>query len=166
MSLKDSYFTVTQAAKELGVTRKTISRWLVDGKLSAEKVGREKLIPKGDVYSLAFVGDAIRFIPKVWNALEEFLGYSIDRIILEQYPIPETEFTRAMIISKTGKIDYVEIWDKEYIGEKDTYQFRKCKNADWDLQDGIRPYIEMYIGVTMDKRVVATYRRSDKILKK
>jgi excisionase family DNA binding protein len=46
MALKDSYFTITQAAKELGVTRQTISRWIEQGKLSAERVGREILIAK------------------------------------------------------------------------------------------------------------------------
>ncbi len=159
MPLMDSYFTVSQAAKELGVTRKTISRWLVDGKLSAERVGREKLIKKGEVYSLMLVGDAIRFIPRMWNALEKFLGHHIEKIILEPYPIPEMEFTRAMAISKTGKIDYVEIWDKgKYIGEKESYQFRRFKKSDWNPTENIQTYAEMYIGVSKDGKVVATYK--------
>ena len=46
VALKDKYWTVTQAAKEFGVTRQTVSRWIKDGKLSADKVGRTVLINK------------------------------------------------------------------------------------------------------------------------
>jgi excisionase family DNA binding protein len=46
MALKDYYFTISEAAKELGVTRQTISRWIADGEIRAEKVGRETLIEK------------------------------------------------------------------------------------------------------------------------
>lgn len=49
MTLKDKYFTISEAAKEIGVTRQTISRWIADGKISAEKVGRETLIKKKDL---------------------------------------------------------------------------------------------------------------------
>ena len=46
MSLKDKYFTISEAAKEADVTRQTISRWINQGKLKAEKIGRETLIEK------------------------------------------------------------------------------------------------------------------------
>jgi len=46
MALKDKYFTISEAAEEAGVTRQTISRWIAEGKLPAEKIGREKLIEK------------------------------------------------------------------------------------------------------------------------
>ena len=46
MALKDKYFTISEAAQELGVTRQTISRWVASGRLPAEKVGRETLIEK------------------------------------------------------------------------------------------------------------------------
>lgn len=46
MALKDKYFTISEAAKELGITRQTVSRWIKDGKLRAETIGREKLIEK------------------------------------------------------------------------------------------------------------------------
>lgn len=49
-TLRDSYFTVYQASQELNVTRQTISRWIAQGRLTAEQVGRERLIPKKDVY--------------------------------------------------------------------------------------------------------------------
>jgi excisionase family DNA binding protein len=50
MALKDRYFSVSQAAKEIGVTRQAIHRWIASGKIPAEKVGRETLIAKKDLY--------------------------------------------------------------------------------------------------------------------
>ncbi len=49
MALKDSYITISEAAKKAGVTRQTVSRWIKDGKLPAEKIGRETLIKKKDL---------------------------------------------------------------------------------------------------------------------
>ena len=46
MALKDKYTTISEAAKEMGVTRQTISRWIKEGKLDGEKIGREILIEK------------------------------------------------------------------------------------------------------------------------
>lgn len=49
MALKDEYFTVSQAAKELKVTRQTISRWVAKKYVPAERVGRLALIKKKDL---------------------------------------------------------------------------------------------------------------------
>ena len=49
MAIKDEYFTISEAAMELSVTRQTISRWITQGKLPAERIGREKLIGKKDL---------------------------------------------------------------------------------------------------------------------
>jgi len=50
MALKDNYITITQAAKQLGVTRQTISRWIAKAYVSGEKIGRETLIEKKELY--------------------------------------------------------------------------------------------------------------------
>lgn len=49
MALKDKYLTISEFAKELGVTRQTVSRWIKGHKLSAEKIGREVLIKKREL---------------------------------------------------------------------------------------------------------------------
>ena len=49
MALKDKYLTVEQAAKELGVTRQTISRWIAKKYIPVERVGRVALIKKKDI---------------------------------------------------------------------------------------------------------------------
>lgn len=46
MALSDEYFTISQAAEQVGVTRQTIARWIKEGRLTAERIGRECLIPK------------------------------------------------------------------------------------------------------------------------
>jgi len=50
MALKDEYFTVAQAAKELKVTRQTISRWIAKKYVPAERIGRVALIKKEDLH--------------------------------------------------------------------------------------------------------------------
>lgn len=50
MALKDKYISVSQAAKELGVTRQTIHRWIAKKYVPAEKVGRVVLIKKEDLH--------------------------------------------------------------------------------------------------------------------
>lgn len=49
MALKDKYITVSEAAKELGVTRQTISRWIAKKYVPVERVGRVALINKKDL---------------------------------------------------------------------------------------------------------------------
>jgi excisionase family DNA binding protein len=49
MALKDTYFTISEAAREASVTRQTVSRWIREGKLPAERIGRETLIKKQDM---------------------------------------------------------------------------------------------------------------------
>ncbi|MBA7661050.1 hypothetical protein ES703_69062 [subsurface metagenome] len=50
MALKDNYVTITEAAKQLGVTRQTISRWIAKKYVPAERVGRVALIKKKDLH--------------------------------------------------------------------------------------------------------------------
>jgi len=49
MAIKDRYWTISEAAKQFKVTRQTISRWIAEGKIPTEKVGREILIKKKDL---------------------------------------------------------------------------------------------------------------------
>ncbi len=61
MALKDNYLPIQQAAKELGVTRQTISRWIAKKHVPAERVGGVTLIKKddlGEFYKLRLV-DAV-----------------------------------------------------------------------------------------------------------
>lgn len=50
MAIKDEYFTISEAARELGVTRQTISRWISQDKIKGERIGKETLIKKKDLF--------------------------------------------------------------------------------------------------------------------
>lgn len=50
MALKDTYFNISEAAVYLGVTRQTLSRWITEGKIAAERVGNAILIDKNHIY--------------------------------------------------------------------------------------------------------------------
>jgi excisionase family DNA binding protein len=49
MSIAEDYVTISQAARALSVTRQTIHRWIKQGLLSCERVGREALIDRAAV---------------------------------------------------------------------------------------------------------------------
>lgn len=54
MALKDDYSTISEAAKNLGVTRQTVSRWIASGELPAERIGRETLIKREELFAFSF----------------------------------------------------------------------------------------------------------------
>ncbi len=83
--LKDDYYTVSEAAKRLNVSRQTISRWLASGKLDSEKVGRERLIYKKRIWEIEL--GAISTSDMVWREifrmLIEKLGYTNEIFVIE-----------------------------------------------------------------------------------
>jgi len=50
MSVKEEFFTVNESAKVLNVTRQTVYRWIKDGIIKAETIGRETLIEKTEIW--------------------------------------------------------------------------------------------------------------------
>lgn len=50
--VRDMYFTIGNAAKELGVTRMTLWRWMQSNKLQGYRLGREIFIEKADIERL------------------------------------------------------------------------------------------------------------------
>lgn len=51
MALKDRYYTISDVAETVGVTRQTVSRWIKQNKLKAEKIGRESLIERDILFN-------------------------------------------------------------------------------------------------------------------
>ncbi len=49
MNILDFFYTEGQAAQALNVNRLTIWRWIKEGKLDIQRVGREVLIPKWEI---------------------------------------------------------------------------------------------------------------------
>ncbi len=49
MDIANFFFTASQAALQLGVSRVTIWRWAKEGKFNTQIIGREALIPKWEI---------------------------------------------------------------------------------------------------------------------
>lgn len=49
MNISDYFFTTKQASEILGINRITIWRWMKQGKIETQQVGREILIPKWQI---------------------------------------------------------------------------------------------------------------------
>ncbi len=60
MEIKDKYFTISEAAKFLQVTRQTVSRYIKQGWIHAEKIGRERVIAKQELYDKLNAPDVMR----------------------------------------------------------------------------------------------------------
>ncbi len=104
MSLKDSYFTVSEVAKELGVTRQTISRWIADGKLVAETIGREKLIDKKQV------GQAKRLnVARLTKVIATLIGDIIKREYYSEADKIEAVGDDWIVTKSDGTMEKVEV---------------------------------------------------------
>jgi excisionase family DNA binding protein len=112
MALKDKYLTITQAAERMLVSRQTISRWITEGKLSAEKVGREKLIPKHQIITLEKEQWAPVIAWRLLAVLREFLDYEPAKIrVRGMLGIGEPLY--ATVMTPEGKEEYIEIEEEE-----------------------------------------------------
>jgi len=80
MALKDMYFSISEAAEELKVSRQTIYRWIADKKIPSEKVGGVILVEKVAINKYA-IERATEFISSMFDslsfdALRQELGYA------------------------------------------------------------------------------------------
>lgn len=116
MALKDRYFTVAEAAKELGVTRQTISRWIKGGKIAADRVGRVALIEKKELHQFhrkrLSEAAADNIIALVYGKLEEYFrekGY-----LNADERLKGASKERAIIAAETdGTIRIVNVTEEE-----------------------------------------------------
>ncbi|KPK23304.1 MAG: hypothetical protein AMJ70_03820 [Dehalococcoidia bacterium SG8_51_3] len=69
MTIKDQYSTITEAALYLGVTRQSISRWIREGKLVPEAIGRVKLIQNSNLHRFKY--------ELLGKEVKEFVSYLI-----------------------------------------------------------------------------------------
>lgn len=93
MTLKDSYSTLSEAAKEFKVTRQTVARWVSDGDISAEKIGRETLIPKSEI-------ERFSLVRMMSEDIEQLKERTISYI---QKKYPNTESDGITLINFDGK---------------------------------------------------------------
>ena len=127
MALKDNFLTITQAAEKMRVTRQTISRWIAEGKLSAEKVGREKLIPKHEIITLEKQQWAPLIAWKELAALREFLDYEpVGAEVIGMLGIGQP--LQATVTTPTGEKEYIEIIEEtDEAGNTTGFRCRKVE---------------------------------------
>lgn len=159
MALKDEYMTVSQAAKALGVTRQSVSRWIGEGKFTAEKVGRQKLIAKKDIDSFSMFL-AQRLAEELIMSVDAFVGRKGRDIHIEGDIVSDNSL-HATVTDKEGKTEVVEIL-REY-GEinkraKSKYRFRRVNKLP-DTSRKYEPLIEIYYGVNKQNRIVVAGMR-------
>lgn len=90
MALKDHYLTISQTAELMRVTRQTVSRWVANGQVPTEKVGRETLIDKAALlqYRQASLAEnvASQIVQIILQAYREYIvekGYVTNGCIME-----------------------------------------------------------------------------------
>jgi len=99
MAIKDKYFTISEAAREMNVTRQTISRWISQGKLVGEKIGRETLIKKKDLSEYQ---------------QQQLIGVAAEQIVGLFYRIYTDYCQEKGYIKLTERVTEVIIRTKEY----------------------------------------------------
>lgn len=90
MAIKDTYFTISEAAKELNVSRQTVYRWIADGKISTEKIGGVILVEKKAIRGYAakkrFESFAGMMDTYLIDTVRKECGYTTKDIIEETKP--------------------------------------------------------------------------------
>lgn len=129
-ALKDEYYTLSEAASLAGVTRQTISRWIKHGKLTGEKIGREVLIHKDELYQL--------------KSFEEvFINHILD--------IMADEIRKSGNFSKKDKIkptDYKEESQTVLFSVIKSDGSRKKASVEWEMPDENKPEIKLTTEIT------------------
>jgi len=110
MAIKDKYFTITEAARVAGVTRQTISRWISEGHLLAEKVGRQALIDKKDFGQYLMNQNVYRMAAQIIDCVAERIRQEYDYIEEDRVEFLKLDFKKDIFhFSITRKDDIREI---------------------------------------------------------
>jgi excisionase family DNA binding protein len=114
MAVKDNYYTISEAAKAIGVARQTVSHWINDGKIPAEKVGRAMLIDKQKLHQYnnerlneekrrSVEGQLIGFIREKYNYTDEdeilFTGLDFSDLFRDIFGVGNTKSVKTRIFA-------------------------------------------------------------------
>jgi len=115
MALKDVYYTISEAAKELNVSRQTLYRWIADNKIQVEKIGGVTLIEKPKVVEYGvkkFYESAYQVMDsRCIDQIRKQYGYSNeDKIVRIE---PEDDYLVYLVTRKNGRQEKIKIGDVE-----------------------------------------------------
>lgn len=112
MVLKEKYFTISEAAEKLGVTRQTLSRWVKQRKFPVERIGRETLIEKArlQTYTLNELQDDIaRLIIRLLAFYVEVAYQYTRRDIIKLVNIGKNGVFHFSVVRKDGTEERVNV---------------------------------------------------------
>jgi excisionase family DNA binding protein len=160
MALKDEYFTISQAAKELATTRQTVARWIESGNMPAEKVGREKLIPREFIIQKKMQHMEALFNWVLWPLVEQSIAYRPKTVVIEGLVYQEP--IRVIVTNWQDEAELFEIvtsrrTDKKSITEK-TFQIHRVEKFQTPILKVIEPVMEIRLELDGSRNIVrATY---------
>jgi excisionase family DNA binding protein len=116
MALKDTYFTISEAAKALNVSRQTIYRWIADKKIASEKVGGVILVEKKAIQESALKNFFESFSRMMDNYSVEYVrkkcGYKEeDKIVRGK---SEKDYLVFLITTKNGNCEKVKVGGMDF----------------------------------------------------
>ena len=124
MALKDDYYTLSQFAEFFNVTRQTVSRWLKNGEIVGEKIGREVLIHKNEFDKLGDKFDrniGKYFIREIANNIRKIYNYSKEDKV---QPIgKDGEYIIFGITKRDGFKSRVRVRTLEYVEDESVINF-------------------------------------------
>jgi excisionase family DNA binding protein len=127
MALRDNYFTISEAAKATGHSRQTISRWVATGKIPAEKVGRETLIERVELFQFIEQRNDIWFDKVLPLRLIDFFRkeYNYDKEDKIARVGDEYDF---LVTKKDGTLEKIEVKNFHI-------SFKKGRKAELQLEE-------------------------------
>lgn len=116
MAIKDMYYTISEAAKELDTSRQTIYRWIANGKIPTEKIGGVVLVEKTIVDKYAedrFMKSTMGMFDRIaFDALRQQLGYT-DKDRIERVDNEEERLV-FLVTHEDGTKEKVSVGDSEF----------------------------------------------------
>lgn len=113
MALKDKYITVSEAARLAGVTRQTISRWITEGHLIAEKVGRQALIDKKDFAQYLMRQNTYRMASQIIDGVVERIRQEYNYTEEDKVEFLKLDFKKDIfhfsVVKKDGNHEVISV---------------------------------------------------------
>jgi excisionase family DNA binding protein len=107
MGLRDKYITISEAAKEVGVTRQTISRWIRAEKVFVEKLGRETLIEKEQLFRIYDE----KMLEQFSEAIKRWLRGATWKYLQENHYV--TEHSTGAIVDQSRENIRIKAWEED-----------------------------------------------------
>jgi len=105
------YYTISEAAGELNVSRQTVYRWIADNKIPTEKIGGVILVEKKAIMNFGVKRFQESVLQTVFNSTDKYIrrefGYSEEDTIVAKEP--ESDYLVFIVTRKSGNREKIKI---------------------------------------------------------